>query len=618
MDIKTKIALEKICPTSGANSTSWPTFLPHRISSMRFLTTDHSLHERSTLSFELGNSPYDADLYLQRALCHEKLGYPDLAASDAYRALLLTDELLDEEGEYHEQALHVLEVGRRMEEGLAINGEVTNGMNGHSARDISDEKAKGLGIQIDGDDLNGEDQEPWYDEVVKGYASRSYELLARTLAECGDLKTAYEFLERGLRVFPCVERLQKQWEQGLGKNRKRQLQQDPAWDDGPPFIPREGLPENGAARREIYPWNDHEPDRFSKETLSIINTECKKYSPKCEIRAVQLPILDSSNSSKPSQTIKQLGIFATTPIAPHETVLLEPSVITSSTRLHDPFCDACSSRLPPYSPDSPLPACPDCEDTLFCSQACSDRAQSLYHPAICGIIDYDVVVKDPPPFAATNALYTLLIARTMAMAETQNIHPLDLPQIKYLWGDFIASAAGSAPTLPFNFENNIQAPLHLLNSLSLDLFVPSTVARYDTWVINTLLSKFRGVANAKMNERTGIPEVAGVHWLWSMANHSCAPNVLWEWEKGGMGFVARGGDEVVRWGEKRNEDEAWKGGIGEGEEVMNHYCDVELPVRARREWAVGALGGVCVCRRCVWEEGEEAGREKLEDRKGET
>ena len=121
-----------------------------------------------------------------------------------------------------------------------------------------------------------------------------------------------------------------------------------------------------------------------------------------------------------------------------------------------------------------------------------------------------------------------------------------------------------------------------------------------------------------MNERTGIPEVAGVHWLWSMANHSCAPNVRWEWEKGGMGFVARGGDEVVRWGEKRNKDEAWKGGIGEGEEVMNHYCDVELPVRARREWAVGALGGVCVCKRCVWEEGEEAGREKLEDRKGET
>lgn len=74
-----------------------------------------------------------------------------------------------------------------------------------------------------------------------------------------------------------------------------------------------------------------------------------------------------------------------------------------------------------------------------------------------------------------------------------------------------------------------------------------------------------------------------------------------------MGFVARGGEEVVRWGGKKDEDgnEARRGGISKGEEVLNHYCDVELPVGTRREWAVGALGGVCVCERCVWEEGQE-------------
>ena len=76
-----------------------------------------------------------------------------------------------------------------------------------------------------------------------------------------------------------------------------------------------------------------------------------------------------------------------------------------------------------------------------------------------------------------------------------------------------------------------------------------------------------------------------------------------------MGFVARGGEEVVRWGEDKGEDKhgegKWKGGILMGEEVLNHYCDVELDVKQRREWAVGALGGVCVCERCVWEEREE-------------
>lgn len=75
-----------------------------------------------------------------------------------------------------------------------------------------------------------------------------------------------------------------------------------------------------------------------------------------------------------------------------------------------------------------------------------------------------------------------------------------------------------------------------------------------------------------------------------------------------MGLVARGEEDAVRWGEDKRVEGKWKGGIEKGQEVLTHYCDVELGVRQRREWAVGPLGGVCVCERCVWEEGEE--REK--------
>ena len=46
-------------------------------------------------------------------------------------------------------------------------------------------------------------------------------------------------------------------------------------------------------------------------------------------------------------------------------------------------------------------------------------------------------------------------------------------------------------------------------------------------------------------------------------------------------------------------------GLKKGEEVFSHYCDVRLPVKERREWAVGALGGVCVCPRCVWEDSQQ-------------
>ena len=41
-----------------------------------------------------------------------------------------------------------------------------------------------------------------------------------------------------------------------------------------------------------------------------------------------------------------------------------------------------------------------------------------------------------------------------------------------------------------------------------------------------------------------------------------------------------------------------RGGIKAGEEILNHYCDVDLKVQERREWARGSLGGWCMCERC--------------------
>lgn len=579
----------------------------------------HWVNDRDIYTVHIEESPYDCDPYIRRALCYEKLGYPDLAAGDAYRALLLTDEVLDESGEWHELAVEALESSARKVEKVRITG-ATNRLNGDGGSDGDHDNGalNGYGHSGENQDarvsngVNGEEDGYQRSNVIaERYARRSYEILARTLLDSGDLKAAYDFTERGLKAFPGRGILKKLQGQILDKHRQSQLQKDPIWDKSD-FNPRTGLPENGSARREIYPWNKHETDRFSNESMSFLNAEIRKAAPKCEVRAVELPVLNTQalhqENQKPA-TITQLGVFATSDIPPNETVLLEPSVLTSSNRLFDPLCDACSSALPAVDPEHPLPTCQDCDDIVFCSEACLSRAQRLYHPEICGLPDFDIVAKDPSPFAASNALYTLLIARTFAMAETQDIHPLDLPQVKYLWGDFTPPKSPAVRTLPFSFENNIAQPLHLLSKLDKDPFAPEMSGRYDTWVINTLLAKFRGVANAKMNERTGMPEVAGVHWLWCLSNHSCAPNMRWAWEKGGMGLVARGKEDAVRWGEDRDVEGKWKGGIGKGEEVLTHYCDVELGVRQRREWAVGPLGGVCVCERCVWEEGEERKRD---------
>ncbi len=426
-------------------------------------------------------------------------------------------------------------------------------------------------------------------------------------------------MERGLLAAPGDPRFLKLRKQILKTDNADISEQNPnrtEWN----YNPKTDLPEQGYARRELYPWNEHEPDRFSEESLRALNTQMKKVAHKCEVRVVDLPVLESDPSSSSSEqlaTMRQLGVFVTEDIAPYETVLQETSILTANNRLHDPLCDACSAPLPPISSlHTPLPTCPDCDDIIFCSQRCHDLATSLYHPAVCGKPDLEAVAKDPSPLAATNALYLLLLGRTLALSETQAVHPLDLDETRYLWGDFVSSPPLSSSNvslsypsreLPFTFYDNIVAPLHFIEKMDINPF--TSLSATDTWVIQTLLAKFRGTASARMNSRTGIPEVCAVHSMWCLANHSCAPNVRWEWV-GVMKLMARGGDEVVKWsGMRRGDGEK---GIKRGEEVLSHYCDVDLGVGERREWAAGALGGICVCGRCVWEENEERRKKATE------
>ncbi len=116
--------------------------------------------------------------------------------------------------------------------------------------------------------------------------------------------------------------------------------------------------------------------------------------------------------------------------------------------------------------------------------------------------------------------------------------------------------------------------------------------------MQTLYAKFRGVASARQSTWDGKPEVAAVHPLWCLANHSCAPNVEWGW---GRERVLRVRERPVMWGSQGHIPEVgWKG-IKAGEQILSHYCDVDLPVAERREYMRGSLGGECRCERCVWE-----------------
>src|SRR5690606_1942832 len=105
----------------------------------------------------------------------------------------------------------------------------------------------------------------------------------------------------------------------------------------------------GFARREAYPWNDHEPGRYSDETIEFLNSKLRDMAPKCVVKVTELPLLGTDEatdaSGKPS-TCLQLGLFASEDIAPGEAVLKEYSLLTANNRFKDLLCDACGEELP--------------------------------------------------------------------------------------------------------------------------------------------------------------------------------------------------------------------------------------------------------------------------------
>ncbi|KAI9886732.1 MAG: hypothetical protein M1823_001441 [Watsoniomyces obsoletus] len=659
---------------------------------------------RNQLTELLYKNPYDLVLFLERALAYKRLGYHDLAVGDAYLALLLTDEVSNDVEEYHEPAEnqfrehleHFLQSGQKN-----IFGRCPCLKEAPISEDMVISQPNW------GRDFSSPEDTERLEKLLHVKKLQCYDLLVGSLFELGCQRSALMFCDRGLSMDGTCSLLQAL--------RTRILESHP---DGHPTPEIKDITDQGHSSREIYPWNEHEPDRFSLETLSTLNESLKQVAPRCEVRVTTLPSLSSPSSRGPNGDTsmnRQLGLFAKEDISSGEVFLREKSVLTATNRLHEPFCDACGRVLSKDNttsaddPEAQVVPCDDCEDTLFCSPSCLNLAQKRYHSATCGHDRLDSIARDVPPEEASEALYLLLLGRALAMASAQEMHPLDLPELKYIWGDFSSSSSSSSSSgsmtdstssnetpgtkrLPFSFQMNIASPLHILEALDLDIY-SSLSQLSDPWIFQTIYAKLRGTASAKMSSssssassdiRTGItiplpasfprndnisadqhrqdstdekkhslrgtheedeqskvtpegnekrkvvriqprtsnigPNTAAVHPLWCLANHSCDPNVTWEWEDGEMRFwipsrplfdhdVRRSGGDPNGDGEGDDEKAGPVVMIKKGEEIFSHYCDVTLPFRERREWMMGCLGGECKCDRCLLEEKEDKRRQ---------
>lgn len=553
------------------------------------------LEARAQATAQIYADPHNPQLYLNRARLYEKLEFPDLAAADAYRALSLLESVVDPDGfEFH--ARKVVDIPAPQKD---------NGDENEDGNEDEDE---------DEDDGTVPVTQEEYDALI----GEVYVVLVRSLVRCGCYRDAYEFGVRGLGLLRDLEKESSSATTALNGQMEQiktiyKFHTDVQGEVDLDSIDSSALPAQGKARRVLYPWNEHEPDRRAPEELRFLNERLADIAPKCEVRAVALPALHNSATGEEEVSV-QLGLFAKEDIAADEIILREASLLTATNRLHDDLCDACNSPLPELSAAEPPVGCDGgCADTVFCSQACHDKAQTTYHGAICGLEDgLESIGKDiPDPKDKADYLYLLLLGRALAMSATQDVYALELPEVKYIWGDFHdfdieTTNAGDDATLPFSFQLNILQPTRFLEEMEIDPYV--SLPRYDTWVLNTLYAKFRGTASGRLSTWDGGPELCAVHPLWCLANHSCDPNVTWEWG-GEITFRCRNNEETAVWSRTKSDGTIEMkplkvGGIAKDQEILNHYCDIGLPVKKRREWASGALGGMCRCDRCAWEAGE--------------
>lgn len=130
------------------------------------------------------------------------------------------------------------------------------------------------------------DKAQWETNSLKGCR---YTFVTGNLLACGCLKSAYDFCLRGLKANPENPHLLKFRELLDQRLRHHFASRGFSLDDED--ITRDDYPDRTNVRRELYPWNNFEPDRYSPESLALLNEQISSIAPKLEARVTELPFL---------------------------------------------------------------------------------------------------------------------------------------------------------------------------------------------------------------------------------------------------------------------------------------------------------------------------------------
>ena len=212
------------------------------------------------------------------------------------------------------------------------------------------------------------------------------------------------------------------------------------------------------------------------------------------------------------QNIDVLGVFATADIASGRQILVDR---TSVCAVDDPTgrCSSCCGSLPVTA--TYLPCCSD----KFCSKQCADRAASFFHAAMCGrdFSDYENAAKNEN-ISSESAVDRLLLLRILACAISfPGLHPLKVPIVNRL------TALYDGPeSTRFSLATEILRPMKILERLGVDVYANQD---FDTWVLQTIRVRLQNNWREHFEDDH---HFLAINPLYSLFNHSCAPNVEYE------------------------------------------------------------------------------------------
>lgn len=461
--------------------------------------------------------PYRPTGWLARAQILLKLRYPELAAGDAYKALLLAEK--QERTSSRTTVDFPADVKCRF---------TTSGAE-EALQEFTATSSEFVESQMTRISDNAK-----YGAVL---------LLSRALFFANSFYECLNAISRHFRFFAQDESLFRLWRLAKSaadyEERNRHKDDDFVLMD---FVEQEEQRQSGDIKMQAYPWMSAWIFCRAPNTLWSINQELLTASNSCEAKRSR--ICGSATVEEPSTTSMDIfGIFAPSEVIKDQELPIGRTSLCANHNMST-CCAVCCSMLPLIRA-----GCPQCKKK-YSTKECSTKAACV-RPLNCG---NDIFFPDgtgerrrsktQARQAAENLLFRLLAAAVKYTLRTP-VHPLQVPFLNQS-----TAVCGTEEPRRFSLEINIVSPIKMLRSLGVDVF---TNHDFDTWVLQTIQARLDANCRAYESSSDGRYIIA-IPPLFSFFNQSCEPNITVEIdvakETSSLTAVAsRGvgkGEEIVR------------------------------------------------------------------------